>query len=217
MQPLSSVYFPVCGRRDDSGRYLPSTSLRSDWNISEMQLDTLCIVYCIYYRHVVCHMYAIYFVYNLLILIIQVLNTELASTQSQTGKINAIFWTFPDQRFDLVTFGRVLCQSYTQNGTSAAQHKTQGKRKADRWKKDYERRREEYKTLLDFPSPKSLNYFWLLLIFYFNIVHLCGPITYNSLLGLACAHNTFTGIPVDVLLPVIPHMRCQDSSLVPNP
>ncbi len=65
---------------------------------------------------------------------------------------------------------------------------------------------EEHKTLLDFPSPKSLNYYWLL-IFYFNIVHLCEPITYKSLLGLACAHNTFTGIPVNVLLPVIPHLR----------
>jgi hypothetical protein len=62
-----------------------------------------------------------------------------------------------------------------------AQHKTQGKRKADRWKKDCERRREEHKhkTLLDFPSPKPLNYCWLL-IFYFNIVHLRGPITYKS-------------------------------------
>ncbi len=29
---------------------------------------------------------------------------------------------------------KVECQSYTQNGTSAAQHKTQSKRKADRWK-----------------------------------------------------------------------------------
>jgi hypothetical protein len=72
------------------------------------------------------------------------------------------------------------CQSYTQNGTSAAQHKTQGKRKADRWKKDYERRREEHKTLLSFPSPKSLNYYWLL-IFYLNIVHLCGPITCQNI------------------------------------
>ena len=34
-------------------------------------------------------------------------------------------------------------------GTSAAQHKTQGKRKADRWKIDCERRREEHKTLLN--------------------------------------------------------------------
>ncbi len=89
------------------------------------------------------------------------------------------------------------CQSYTQNGTSAAQHKTQGKRKADMWKEDCERRSEEHKTLLDFPSPKPLNYYWLL-IFYFNIVHLCGSITYKSLLGLACAHNTFTGIPVNL-------------------
>ncbi len=48
----------------------------------------------------------------------------------------------------------VYCQSsYTQNGTGAAQ---QGKRKADRWKKDYERRREEHKTLLSFPSPNLL-------------------------------------------------------------
>ena len=92
------------------------------------------------------------------------------------------------------------------DSTSAAQHKTQGKRKADRWKIDCERRREERETLLIFPSPKSLNYYWLL-IFYFNIVHLCGPITYKSLLVLACAHNTFTGILVNVLLPVIPHMR----------
>ncbi len=92
------------------------------------------------------------------------------------------------------------------DSTSAAQHKTQGKRKADRWKIDCERRREEHKTLLRFPSPKSLNYY-LLLFYYFNNVHLCGPITYKSLLGLACAHNTFTGIPVNVLLPVIPHMR----------
>jgi hypothetical protein len=65
----------------------------------------------------------------------------------------------------------IRCQSYTHNGTSAAQHKTQGKRKADRWKIDCERRREEHKTLLNFPSPKSLNHYWLL-IFYFNIVHL---------------------------------------------
>ncbi len=66
------------------------------------------------------------------------------------------------------------------DSTSAAQHKTQGKRKADRWKIDCERRREEHKTLLDFPSLKSLNYNWLL-FFYFNIVHLCGPITYKSI------------------------------------
>ncbi len=67
--------------------------------------------------------------------------------------------------------------TYTQtaDSTSAAQHKTQGKRKADRWKIDCERAKEEHKTLLNFPSPKSLNYYWLL-IFYFNIVHLCGPI-----------------------------------------
>jgi hypothetical protein len=63
----------------------------------------------------------------------------------------------------------VKATHYTQNGTSTAQHKTQGKRKADRWKIDCERRREEHKTLLNFPCPKSLNYYWLL-IFYFNIV-----------------------------------------------
>ena len=61
-------------------------------------------------------------------------------------------------------------------------------------------------TLLFLPSLKSLNYYWLL-FFYFNIVHLCGPITYKSILVLACAHNTFTGILVNVLLPVIPLMR----------
>ena len=66
------------------------------------------------------------------------------------------------------------------NSTSAAQHKTQGKRKADRWKIDWERRKEEHKALLVFPSPKSLIYYWLL-IFYFNIVHLCGPIRNKSL------------------------------------
>ena len=44
-------------------------------------------------------------------------------------------------------------------------------RKTGNWKIDCERRREESKTLLNFPSPKSLNYYWLLL-FYFNIVHL---------------------------------------------
>ena len=44
------------------------------------------------------------------------------------------------------------------------------KRKTGNWKIDCERRREEHKTLLNFPSPKSLNYYWLLL-FYFNIVH----------------------------------------------
>ena len=48
------------------------------------------------------------------------------------------------------------------NSTSAARHKTQGKRKADRWKIDCGRRRGERKTLLVFPSPKSLNYYWLL-------------------------------------------------------
>ena len=57
------------------------------------------------------------------------------------------------------------------DSTSAAQHKTQGKRKADRWKIDCERRREEHKTLLVFPSPKTLNYYWLLL-YYFNNVHM---------------------------------------------
>ena len=41
------------------------------------------------------------------------------------------------------------------DSTSAAQHKTQGKRKADRWKIDCERRREEHKTLLRLPSPNS--------------------------------------------------------------
>ncbi len=83
------------------------------------------------------------------------------------------------------------------DSTSAAQHKTQGKRKADRWKIDCERRREEHKTLLNFPSPKSLNYYWLL-IFYFNIVHLCGPITYKSLWGLACAHVSGEGLALIV-------------------
>ena len=72
---------------------------------------------------------------------------------------------------------------------------------ADRWKKDCERRREERETLLIFPSPKSLNYYWLLLV-YFNIVHLLWTNNNKENLGLACAHNTFTGILVNVLLPV---------------
>ncbi len=66
------------------------------------------------------------------------------------------------------------------DSTSAAQHKTQGKRKADRWKIDCERRREEHKTLPRFPSPKSLNYYWLL-FYYFNNVHIYGPIRNKSL------------------------------------
>ena len=77
---------------------------------------------------------------------------------------------------------------------------------ADRWKIDCERRREERETLLIFPSPKSLNYYWLLL-FYFNIVHLLWTNNHKENLGLACAHNTFTGILVNVLLPVLSHMR----------
>ena len=53
------------------------------------------------------------------------------------------------------------CQSYTQRlQYQQAQHKTLGRLKADRWKIDYERRREERETLLIFPSPKSLNYYW---------------------------------------------------------
>ncbi len=69
------------------------------------------------------------------------------------------------------------------DSTSAAPHKTQGKRKADGWKIDCERRREEkeHKTLLRFPSPKTLNYYYWVLIFYFNIVHTCGPIRNKSL------------------------------------
>ena len=66
------------------------------------------------------------------------------------------------------------------DSTSAAQHKTQGKRKADRWKIDCGRRRGEYKTLLRCPSPKTLNYYWLLL-YYFNNVHIYGPIRIKSL------------------------------------
>ncbi len=54
----------------------------------------------------------------------------------------------------------IFVKATHRDSTSAAQHKTQGKRKADRWKKDYERRREERETLLIFPSPKSLNYYW---------------------------------------------------------
>ncbi len=54
----------------------------------------------------------------------------------------------------------VVCQSYTQRQYQQAQHKTQGKRKTGNWKIDYERRRDERKTLLNFPSPKSLNYYW---------------------------------------------------------
>ena len=43
-----------------------------------------------------------------------------------------------------------ICQSYTQRPQyQQAQDKTQGKRKADRWKIDCERRREEHKTLLN--------------------------------------------------------------------
>jgi hypothetical protein len=51
------------------------------------------------------------------------------------------------------------CQSYTQRlQYQQAQHKTLGRLKADRWKIDYERTREERETLPNFPSPKSLNY-----------------------------------------------------------
>ncbi len=46
------------------------------------------------------------------------------------------------------------------------------RQKTVRWKIDCERWREEHKTLLRLPSPKSLNYYWLL-IYYFNIVHTC--------------------------------------------
>ena len=67
------------------------------------------------------------------------------------------------------------------DSTSAAQHKTQGKRKADRWKIDCGSRRREHKTLVRFPSPKSLNYYWLLLC-YINNVHTYGPIRNKSLL-----------------------------------
>ena len=67
------------------------------------------------------------------------------------------------------------------DSTSALQHKTQGKRKADRWKIDCGRRRGEYKALLRCPSPKTLNYYWLLL-YYFNNVHTYGPIRNKSLL-----------------------------------
>ncbi len=55
-----------------------------------------------------------------------------------------------------------------------------GRQKTERWKIDCERRREEHKTPLRFPFPKTLNYYWLL-IFYFNIVHSCGPIRNKSL------------------------------------
>ncbi len=60
-------------------------------------------------------------------------------------------------------------------------------------------------TLLNFPSPKSFNYYWLL-FFYFNIVHLLWTNNNKEHLGLACAH-TFTGILVNVLLPVLSLMR----------
>ena len=74
-----------------------------------------------------------------------------------------------------------ICQSYTQTKYQQAQHKTQSKRKTGRWKIDGERRREEHKTLLNFPSPKSLNYYWLLLS-YFNIVHLLWTNNNKSIL-----------------------------------
>ncbi len=92
-----------------------------------------------------------------------------------------------------------VCQSYTQRQYQQAQHKTQSKRKTGNWKIDCERRREEHKTLLSFPFPKSLNYYWLLL-FYFNIVHSLwtNNIKHKEHLGLACAHNTFTGILSEV-------------------
>ncbi len=97
---------------------------------------------------------------------------------------------------------RYICQSYTQRlQYQQAQHKTLGRLKADRWKIDKERRREERETLLNFPSPKSLNYYWLLL-YYFNIVRLLWTNNNKENLGLAYAHNTFTGILVNVLLPV---------------
>ena len=44
-------------------------------------------------------------------------------------------------------------------------------------------------------SLKSLNYYWLS-FFYFNIVHLLWTNNNKEHLGLACAHNTFTGIVV---------------------
>ena len=39
---------------------------------------------------------------------------------------------------------------------------------------------ESTKTLLRCPSPKTLNYYWLLL-YYFNNVHIYGPIRIKSL------------------------------------
>ena len=39
------------------------------------------------------------------------------SKHPQSGKINAIFWTYPEQRFDLVTFGRVLFVDATHGTT----------------------------------------------------------------------------------------------------
>ena len=39
------------------------------------------------------------------------------SKQPETGKINAIFWTYPEQRFDLVTYGRVMFVDATHGTT----------------------------------------------------------------------------------------------------
>jgi hypothetical protein len=60
------------------------------------------------YRHVVCHMYAFYFVYTLCMHLNNTGFEYRISKHPQSGKINAILYTFPEQRFDLVTFGRVL-------------------------------------------------------------------------------------------------------------
>ncbi len=103
------------------------------------------------------------------------------------------------------------------DSTSAAQHKTQGKRKANRWKIDCERRREEHKTLLRFPSPKSLNYYYWLLFYYFNNVHSYGPIRNKShvlhiiQIPVFCCNAVRSSLArsymPDVLLPVNPRMR----------
>ena len=77
----------------------------------------------------------------------------------------------------------VLCQDYTVNRVQGTQYTTRPRlerQKTLRWKIDCERRREEHKTLLRLPSPKSLNYYWLL-IYYLNIVHTYGPIRNKSL------------------------------------
>ncbi len=64
----------------------------------------------------------------------------------------------------------ILCQSYTEQYQRTEDARQTCVRQTDR-KMVSERKREEHKTLLVFSSPKTCYYYWLL-IFYFNMIHL---------------------------------------------